>query len=97
MNKKLDKCQLADDAKSPESYYNINRRKKRSDKYCPRCNAKAVDKPMRKCQACQGALLWDGDDGAQYNREMTYWYMWHRNLAGVEGWYSKDFWVGNFA
>lgn len=97
MNKKLENCQLADDAKSPSAYYEINRNKRRSDQYCPRCNAKRVNRPFRKCDNCQGALLWDGDDGAEYDRQFKHWFIWHKNLAGVAGWYNKDYWIGHFA
>lgn len=96
-NKALDKCLLAEDAKSPSAYYSINRKKKRSDKYCPRCNAKAVNRDMRKCMACGGRLHWQGDSCAESNAEMSWWFMWMKNTYGVEGWYNKDYWVGNFA
>jgi hypothetical protein len=96
-NKSIDKCNLAEDAKSNIAYYNINRNKKRDWRWCPRCNAKAVNKPLRKCLACGGRLIFDGDTGMEYNRRMDYWFIYHTDLYGITGWFSKDYWDGKFA
>jgi hypothetical protein len=65
---------------------------KRSDKVCPRCRGKHVSKFHRKCLDCGGRLLWDGDDANLANRMYEYWYMWHKNVWGIEGWYAQDYW-----
>lgn len=97
MNKSITKCEMAEDIKDgPITYYNVNRKKKRSWKYCPRCNAKAVDRIYRKCMACGGRLHFQGDDCHQSNENMDYWFMFMTDSYGTTGWYSKDYFVGEF-
>jgi hypothetical protein len=69
---------------------------KRSDKICPNCLARRVNRINRKCDACQITLLWDGDDANYFNDRMDYWYMWHKSAFGLTGWYTKEYWDKQF-
>ncbi len=94
-NKPINKCSLAKDVASgdPVEYYNFNRNKKRSDKFCPRCNALAVNRDLRKCMACGGKLLWAGDSAKDFDDRMDYWFMFCTDLFGTTGWYAKDYFI----
>ena len=67
---------------------------KRSDKYCPRCGVKAVDKPTRRCLQCKGLLLWSQyDDATKAIEYREPWYMWTKPVnTNVLGWYPQAFW-----
>ena len=55
-----------------------------------------VNKLFRRCDACGGKLVWDGDDAKEFNANMDDWYMWHKSVFGLTGWFSKDYWRGEF-
>jgi hypothetical protein len=69
-------------------YTNLNR----TDKVCPRCHQKTVDKFNRRCKSCSGRLHWAGDDCRRSDEEFSWWYMWIKPAGGgIEGWYDKSY------
>lgn len=60
--------------------------------YCPRCNKKAISREMRICNACRGVVLFQGDSSQFADERMDHWYMWHRSINGVLGWFDKSYW-----
>ena len=59
---------------------------------CPRCKEKAVDRQNRKCLNCKGALLFPGDDGREYDKQMDYYWIWHKSSSFlVESWFPKEY------
>jgi len=67
------------------------RKLKRSDSYCPRCNAKKVSRVERRCLQCQGAVYWDGDDCQNSIDRHEDFYVWHTTIFGLTGWVHKSF------
>lgn len=64
---------------------------KRSWKVCPRCQKIAVSKENRCCMACKGRLFWDGDDALfAISRQDGFW-VWHKSVFGLCGWYEMSF------
>jgi len=63
-----------------------------SDKICPRCQSKSVNKNARRCDNCKGILLWDGDDAKFAIERRDGWYLWHKTVFGIEGWFSQNYW-----
>jgi hypothetical protein len=68
---------------------------KRTWHLCPRCAHQArrftVDKDHRVCSNCRGRLYWDGDDCGISNREHEDYYVWHRSIFGMEGWFHSSY------
>lgn len=55
---------------------------------CPRCRARAVNRAMRRCESCHGALLFDGDDASKV---YSHWWMFHRTCFGMAGWFDRSY------
>lgn len=76
-----------------------NRTVKREWIFCPRCSKPAISRDLRKCRDCGGRVLFDGDQANDFNLIGEYWYMWHRPVFGIKGWYPKSYFypdiVGN--
>lgn len=69
---------------------------KRSDQYCPRCGQKRVNRPLRRCDNCQGRLLWTFDDAKQFDETFTHYFRWYTFMNGLTGWTDADYWKGGF-
>lgn len=67
-------------------------RHKRDPHICPRCMKRAVRRDMRKCGHCQGTLLFPGDDALRITED---WFMWHRSIFGLEGFYHRSYFTGS--
>lgn len=71
---------------------------KRSWKYCPRCNVKAVNKDMRRCDACKGRLYFNGDSLDKSITEREGFYVWYRSeFSNIWGWYYQSYFIGEIA
>lgn len=64
---------------------------KRSDKVCPRCMQKRVNKMNRRCDACKGRLLWGFDDAGPFDRTFIHYFRWHTFNNGFTGWVDASF------
>lgn len=87
---------LSEDVQNWKDGYTKHTNIKRDWRKCPRCRGK-ISREHRKCLDCGGKVLFSGDDGAEFNRNMDYWYMWYKNVWGVEGYYAKEYFTDGFA
>ena len=67
---------------------------KRSNKICPRCMSKRVNRVLRRCDDCKGTLLYAPEDDIQpfFDRYQAF-YIWMKNVWGIEGWFHSDYFV----
>jgi rubredoxin len=96
MNKTIDKCEMPDDVKDLKYGITKYRHLKRDWHYCPMCKAKAVNKDMRRCDACGRRLLFDFDDAAQFEERYEAYHRWTTTVFGLTGYFHSDYWQGNF-
>lgn len=65
------------------------RRLKRDWRICPKCMKRAVRRDLRRCGSCRARLLFPGDTASSVIGD---WFLWHRSVFGLEGWYHRSFW-----
>ena len=68
---------------------------KRTDKVCPRCLSRRINKVLRKCNQCKGRLLWAGDDIQPFIDRYEAFFIWYKPVMGIRGWYSSDYFIVN--
>ena len=63
-------------------------------RFCPRCNKKAINKEMRRCNACGGRVFWEYDTVGINNaiERMDGFFIWHRSINGIIGWFDQSYW-----
>jgi predicted amidophosphoribosyltransferase len=67
------------------------KQKNASPLFCPRCDMPKVEKDKRWCSNCKGRLFFQGDDCRYAVERKDGYYIWLKNIMGIEGWHYMDF------